>query len=357
MGGELIESTQGGETSDYIYLGKRLLAIRTSSATGATLTYLHHDALNTLVATSRANGEVLTRHFWSPYGEADAAPAAKIPGYSGHLADPDTGLVYMGRRYYDPQLARFISPDPLAASTSGGPNFNRYRYASNNPFRFSDPTGACDQATGSHMCNGSWFAGANLTGAPSPTPGGVPQHDPNAPAPAEIVKATGLGAIEEYFSERNFFIGQGSLTDFDAVSEAIVVPLMNSPTGSTAAGGLKLASIMVVLRGGNAARGFGNLSRAGEFGIASYNSLKRMVGTGSGLQVHHLIEKRFAGVMQVKEGEMLSVVVTRTEHQVFTNQWRSMFPYGRPPPSQAQIMDAARSIYANHPAILKSLGL
>jgi hypothetical protein len=82
-----------------------------------------------------------------------------------------------------------------------------------------------------------------------------------------------------------------------------------------------------------------------------------MVGTGSGLQVHHLIEKRFAGVMQVKEGEMLSVVVTRTEHQVFTNQWRSMFPYGRPPPSQAQIMDAARSIYANHPAILKSLGL
>jgi hypothetical protein len=39
------------------------------------------------------------------------------------------------------------------------------------------------------------------------------------------------------------------LTDFDAVSEAIVVPLMNSPTGSTAAGGLKLASIMVVLRG------------------------------------------------------------------------------------------------------------
>jgi RHS repeat-associated protein len=115
----LIESTQGGETSDYIYLGKRLLAIRTSSATGATLTYLHHDALNTLVATSRANGEVLTSLLVTIWRGRRGA-CCEDSGYSGHLADPDTGLVYMGRRYYDPQLARFISPDPLAASTSGG---------------------------------------------------------------------------------------------------------------------------------------------------------------------------------------------------------------------------------------------
>ncbi len=254
VGGELIESTQDGETSDYVYLGKRLLAIRTNSSAGTKLTYLHHDALNSLAATSGANGAVLTRHFWSPYGEVDAAPSASIPGYSGHLADADTGLVYMGLRYYDPQLARFVSPDPLAASTSGGPNFNRYRYASNNPFRFSDPTGACDQMTGSHICNGSGFAGANLSGAPQ-TPGGVPKHNPNATAPAEAVKATGFDAFAEYFGERNWFIGPGSLTDLDAVSEAIVVPLMNSPAGSTATGGLKIASAMVVLREANAARG------------------------------------------------------------------------------------------------------
>lgn len=359
MGGELIESTQGGETSDYIYLGTRLLAIRTSSAAGATLSYLHHDALNTLVATSSATGAVLTRHFWSPYGEADVAPAAKIPGYSGHLADTDTGLVYMGRRYYDPQLARFISPDPLASRTSGGPNSNRYRYASNNPFRFSDPTGACDQATGSHMCNGSWFAGANLTGAPSPTPGGVPQHNPNAPPPAETVKATGLDAVAEYFAERNIFTGQGSFTDFDAVSEAIVVPLMNSPAGSTAAGGLKLASALVVLRGANAARGFGNLSRAAEFGIAPYNALRRSVGPGTKLQVHHLLEKRFASMLGVKEREMLSVVLTKEEHQVFTNAWQAAIPRGAGTANatREQVMASARRIYANYPAILKSLGL
>lgn len=355
VGGELIESTQGGETSYYIYLGKRLLAIRTSSSAGATLTYLHHDALNTLAATSGANGAVLTRHFWSPYGEADAAPAATIPGYSGHLADVDTGLVYMGRRYYDPQLARFISPDPLAASTSGGPNFNRYRYASNNPFSFSDPTGACDQLTGSRVCNGTGFAGDRLS-TTQYTAGGIPKYDPSAPAPAETVKATGLDAVEEYFKERNFFIGQGSLTDFGAVSEAIVVPLMNSPTGSTAAGGLKLASVIVVAREANAAKGFGNLSRAAEFGVAPYNVLRKAVA-GTGLQSHHLLEKRFARILGQKKSEMLSVAVTGAEHQPFTNKWRAMIPYGSRDVTRQEVQDAAKAIYANYPAFLKELGL
>ncbi|WP_428986758.1 RHS repeat domain-containing protein [Stenotrophomonas lactitubi] len=357
VGGELIESTQGGETSDYIYLGKQLLAIRTSSSAGATLTYLHHDALNTLAATSGTNGAVLTRHFWSPYGEADAAPAAKIPGYSGHLADVDTGLVYMGRRYYDPQLARFISTDPLASSTSGGPNFNRYRYASNNPFRFSDPTGACDQATGSHMCNGTGFAGDSLS-TTQYTAGGIPKYDPSAPAPAETVKATGLDAFAEYFAERNFFTGQGSLTDFDAVSEAIVVPLMNSPSGTTVAGGVKLATVIVVAREANAAKGFGNLSRAAEFGVMPYNALRRAVA-GTGLKSHHLIEKRLAGVVGQKQSQMLSVAVTEAEHQPFTNAWRRAFPYGSNyrQLSADQVMNKAREIYANYPAFLKELGL
>lgn len=356
IGGELIESSQAGETSDYVYLGSTLLAIRTTSSVGEKFTYLHHDALNTLVATTDAGGATLSRHFWSPYGEPDVAPDAVIPGYSGHLSDPETGLIYMGRRYYDPLLARFISPDPLAASTSGAPNLNRYRYANNNPFRFSDPTGACDQVTGSNLCNGNGFAGDRLESIQYAA-GSIPIYNPNAATSATPEKATGLDAFMEYFAERNWFTGQGSLTDIDAVSEGIVVPLMNSPGGAPAAGGVKLASFLLVVRLGSTAKGFGNLSRAGEFGIASYNSLKRAVGTGTNLQVHHLIEKRFAGVFQVKQGQMLSVVLTHPEHVAFTNQWRAIFPHGRPPPNQAQIMQAARSIYANHPAILHALGL
>nr|WP_251006411.1 RHS repeat-associated core domain-containing protein [Stenotrophomonas sp. ISL-67] len=357
VGGELIESTTGDETSDYIYLGSQLVAIRSSTPTGVKLTYLHHDALNNLVATSDAAGTVLARHLWSPYGEPDSPPDPNVPGFSGHLGDVDTGFIYMGRRYYDPMLARFISPDPLAASTSGGPNLNRYRYANNNPFGFSDPTGACDQVTGSRVCNSGGFAGDRVE-TTQYAAGSIPVYDPNAAAPAPREAATGLDAIAAAFTERNWFVGQGSLTDFDAVSEGIVVPLMNSPGGAPVVGGVKVASfVLVAVRVEETGRGFANLSRAGAFGLGSYTALRRAVGKGSSLQVHHLIEKRFADVLGVKKGEMLSVVVTKAEHQVFTNQWRAAFPYGREAPTQQQILQTAKKIYQNHTAILDALGL
>ncbi len=314
VGGELIESTNGDETSDYLYLGSTLVAIRSSSTAGVKLTYLHHDALNNLVATSNSAGAVLNSHLWSPYGEADLSPDPDVPGFSGHLSDLDTGFIYMGRRYYDPRLARFISPDPLAASVSGGPNLNRYRYANNNPFGFSDPTGACDEVTGSHTCSPKGFAGSNVE-ITQYAAGNIPVYDPNAPSPAPREAATGLDAFVAAFTERNWISGSGSLTDIDAVSESIIVPLSNSPGGAPLAAGAKISGfmLMAVRLEGTAAKGFGTLSRAGEFGIGSYSSLRKLVGKGSSLQVHHLIEKRFADVLNVKKGEMLSIVVTKPE--------------------------------------------
>lgn len=55
--------------------------------------------------------------------------------------DGATGLTYMQQRYYDQQIGRFLSVDPVGADGSSGGNFNRYKYASNNPFRFTDPDG------------------------------------------------------------------------------------------------------------------------------------------------------------------------------------------------------------------------
>jgi RHS repeat-associated protein len=52
-----------------------------------------------------------------------------------------TGLVYAQQRDYDPQIGRFLGPDPLAAGFADGGNFNRYGYANDNPYRFTDPDG------------------------------------------------------------------------------------------------------------------------------------------------------------------------------------------------------------------------
>jgi RHS repeat-associated protein len=56
--------------------------------------------------------------------------------------DGATGLTYMQQRYYDPQVGRFLSVDPVTAYETGDMSlFNRYRYAANNPYRFVDPDG------------------------------------------------------------------------------------------------------------------------------------------------------------------------------------------------------------------------
>lgn len=54
---------------------------------------------------------------------------------------------------------------------------------------------------------------------------------------------------------------------------------------------------------------------------------------------------------------MPSIVVTRGEHQVFTNAWRQAIPYGSRNITRSQVDDAARRIYAEYPEILKELGL
>jgi RHS repeat-associated protein len=63
------------------------------------------------------------------------------PGFTGHEDDAATGLSYMQQRYYDPGIGRFLSVDPVTADGNTGGNFNRYWYANNNPYKFTDPDG------------------------------------------------------------------------------------------------------------------------------------------------------------------------------------------------------------------------
>ncbi len=126
----------------YIYLGNTQIATRAFAwGTGAiTVSYQHTDALGSPVAESNSAGTVTKRNSYAPYGEAWNSNIDGT-GYTGHVMDQATGLTYMQQRYYDPQIGRFLSPDPMASDTNNGWNFNRYSYAANNPYKFKDPDG------------------------------------------------------------------------------------------------------------------------------------------------------------------------------------------------------------------------
>ena len=66
--------------------------------------------------------------------------------WKGKRVDP-TGLIYLGTRYYDPALGRFISCDPLGH----GATPDLYSYAQGNPLLFHDLDGRFASAVYDHI--------------------------------------------------------------------------------------------------------------------------------------------------------------------------------------------------------------
>lgn len=108
-----------------------------------TTTYVLTDTQGTVLAREDAQGTAIATYDYRPYGRQQAGPMTPAPGYTGHVNDPDTGLVYTQARYYDPSIGRFLSVDPDMGA------FNRFAYANSNPVSLIDATGRspdCSQA-------------------------------------------------------------------------------------------------------------------------------------------------------------------------------------------------------------------
>ena len=110
-----------------------------------TTTYFHTDSLGSVVAASDKDSDVIWRKTYDPYGnEITIRPDGQDPeqqSYTGKPFDVETGLVYLGQRYYDPEIRRFMGIDPVGFRADTPVSFNRYAYANNNPYKFVDPDG------------------------------------------------------------------------------------------------------------------------------------------------------------------------------------------------------------------------
>ncbi|WP_291220039.1 RHS repeat-associated core domain-containing protein [Dokdonella sp.] len=94
-------------------------------------------------ATGIAQWHLITgsRQLHEPYGLVSVGTPTQGPGFTGHVYDAQTGIYYMQQRYYDPVAGRFLSVDPVGPEAATGASFNRYWYANNNPYTFTDPDG------------------------------------------------------------------------------------------------------------------------------------------------------------------------------------------------------------------------
>ncbi|WP_249040906.1 RHS repeat domain-containing protein [Marilutibacter maris] len=130
----------------YIYLGGSLVAERERNPDDGSVRnlYQHTDALGSPAVVTDASRVVVERSEYEPYGKVLNRPLKDGPGYTGHVEDTATGLIYAQQRYYDDDIGRFLSVDPVTPYDDPVGQFNRYRYGNNNPYRYTDPDGRLD---------------------------------------------------------------------------------------------------------------------------------------------------------------------------------------------------------------------
>lgn len=115
--------------------------------------YYHPDHLGSTSVMTDRSGQLVQHYEYATFGQTSyQSTSSAFPvsnRYTGQIADDETGLYYYGGRYYDPQLGRFIQPDPEVPDSSDSQSLNRYSYCRNNPINAVDPTGLEDVGQGS----------------------------------------------------------------------------------------------------------------------------------------------------------------------------------------------------------------
>ncbi len=134
----------GNPSAFNLYAGDILLSRILPDGTAM---YYHGDRQGNIVLVTDGNGSSAALYQYDPFGvqiSASGPAAASNPfGYLGGLGvyDNGDGTLHARARTYHPKLGRFLSRDALYGENHSGPSLNRYVYALNDPFGFSDPSG------------------------------------------------------------------------------------------------------------------------------------------------------------------------------------------------------------------------
>src|SRR5262249_1605579 len=136
------------------------------------------------------NGAVVQTFYYEPFGgrrDVDGSPSNVAPkdvplGFTGQRHDDELGLIDFQGRVYDPEIRRFLTPDPHVTDPLGGQSYNRYSYVVNNPINLVDPTGFDWWDTG----DGGGCIGLECAGNPGGWSGHIGTDEEFAAGPAGI---------------------------------------------------------------------------------------------------------------------------------------------------------------------------
>jgi RHS repeat-associated protein len=120
----------------------------------------HYDAQGNCIIQSGDNGRIQVQYDYDAFGFPYVYTASGSKGnaqtrflFTGREWISDLRLYDYRARMYQPELGRFLQPDPVEFAAS---DYNLYRYCHNDPVNKSDPTGLREELAGEIMRDRMW---------------------------------------------------------------------------------------------------------------------------------------------------------------------------------------------------------
>ena len=163
---------------------------RYNSSSG-TVWYLK-DRLGSVSALMNNSGSLINENKYASYGVILNQTSPNDSDrylFAGREYDAETGLYYYRARYYDPEIGRFISQDPM---DFGAGDYSLYRYVNNAPTNYTDPSGLAAN-TENGLTNAAVFAAARRCAAQL----GI-----------QLIKDATINAVYLYWVQGNIYAGK-----------------------------------------------------------------------------------------------------------------------------------------------------
>jgi RHS repeat-associated protein len=143
LGGEVLLETDLNDNLlwEFVYFGGAKIARRDADGT---IHYFFADHLGTNRVMTSATGVTQQESTYYPFGGEQREITSTVDNrwkFTGLERDDESGLDNTLFRKYASNLARWLSPDPLAGDVSDPQSLNRYSYVRNNPTNLADPLG------------------------------------------------------------------------------------------------------------------------------------------------------------------------------------------------------------------------
>ncbi|CAM3545463.1 RHS repeat-associated core domain-containing protein [Pseudomonas floridensis] len=149
QGLRMLREEQPGQSSLYVYEpGSYAPLARVDQRDDKpenTLYYFHTDQIGTPLEMTDTDGQIVWQATYKAWGSLEALTVNEVEQnlrFQGQYFDEETGLHYNTFRYYDPEVGRFVTQDPIGLE--GGSNL--YRYAPS-PIGWIDPLGLCKRSS------------------------------------------------------------------------------------------------------------------------------------------------------------------------------------------------------------------